>query len=87
MEKCIKLLLAIIIVNNRKEMKILKNFKRHYTRREMEKILKNNGWTIDRQKGSHRIYTNNQGSHITIGTCNYNAMVFQRLAKENNMIL
>ena len=65
----------------------MKKFKRHYTRREMEKILKNNGWTIDRQKGSHRIYINEQGAHISIGTCNYNAMVFQRLAKENNMIL
>lgn len=62
-------------------------FKRHYTRREIEKILKNNGWTIDRQKGSHRIYINEQGSHISIGTCKYNAMVFQRLAKENNMTI
>ena len=63
----------------------MKKYKRQYSRREIEKILKYNGWNLARQNGSHKIYIDDKGNHLTIGTCTYNAMVFQRLAKENNM--
>lgn len=63
----------------------MKKIKRQYSRREIEKILKYNGWHLARQNGSHKIYMNDEGHHVTIGSCSYNSMIFQRLIKENNM--
>lgn len=54
-----------------------------YGKRDIEKILKNNGWKFLRQNGSHKIYIKDgEPKHLTIGTCNYNKMVLQRLIKE-----
>lgn len=61
-------------------------FKR-YNKRDMEQILKDNGWELDHQSGSHKIYKNDKGEHISIGCCSYNSMIFRRLAKENNLVL
>lgn len=64
-----------------------KELKKHYTKREMEKILKKNGWEIVRYKGSHAIYHNDKGQHLSIGRCNYNAIIFQRLIKQYDMVI
>ena len=58
-----------------------------YTKRDFEKIMKNNGYILDRNrgKGSHIAYT--RGSRtITIGR-SYNKAVIQRLIKENNLAI
>lgn len=56
-----------------------------YNKRDIQRILKANGWTLHHIKGSHFIYKNRNGQHLTIGCCNYNKMVFQRLIKEYNL--
>ena len=56
-----------------------------YNKRDIQRILKNNGWTLHHQKGSHLIYKNKRGEHLTIACCKYNKMVFQRLIKEYNL--
>lgn len=61
----------------------MRKFKRSYNPREIERLLKKNGWFLTRQSGSHKIYTNNMGEHVTIKMCNVNPMIFRRLVKEN----
>jgi predicted RNA binding protein YcfA (HicA-like mRNA interferase family) len=56
-----------------------------YNKRDIQKILRNNGWTFHHYKGSHAIYRNATGRHLTIGTCNCNKMVMQRLIKEYSL--
>ena len=58
-----------------------------YNKRDIERILKNNGFTLHHQKGSHMVYKNTSGKHITIGCCKYNKMVMQRLIKENSLVV
>ena len=58
-----------------------------YNKRDIERILRNNGFVLHHQKGSHMIYKNADGRHITIGCCKYNKMVMQRLIKENNLVV
>lgn len=65
----------------------MKKLKKHYTKREMEKILRKNGWKLARCSGSHAIYKNDKGRHLAIGRCSYNSIIFQRLIKENNMTI
>ena len=57
-----------------------------YNKRDIQRILKNNGWILHHFKGSHAIYKNDEGKHITIGMCKCNKMVMQRLIKENNLV-
>ena len=56
-----------------------------YNKRDIERILKKNGYVLHHQKGSHLIYRNENGRHLTIGICKYNKMVFQRLIKEYDL--
>ena len=67
---------------------ILKNFKnkliRQYTRKEFITILKKNGFYYDRQKGSHSIYINDKGRHISVPH-NLEYVIARRLIKENNL--
>ena len=56
-----------------------------YNKKDIQRILKNNGWTFHHQTGSHLIYKNDKGEHITIGACKYNKMVMQRLIKQYNL--
>ena len=53
---------------------------------EFEKILKKNGFLYDRSKGSHSIFTNGDGSHISVPK-SMNAVIIERLIKENNLII
>ena len=56
-----------------------------YNPRQIRKILQKNGYMPVRQSGSHIIYTNEQGNHITMKCNKCNKMIFQRLIKENNL--
>lgn len=60
---------------------------RTYDRRELQQILKKNGWEFHHQKGSHKIYKNEKGEHLVISTCKCNKMITQRLIKQHNMVL
>ena len=58
---------------------------RQWTKKEFCRMLERNGYFYDRSgKGSHSLYTNNSGSHITIGKT-LNSCVARRLVKENNL--
>ena len=58
-----------------------------YNKRDIERILRKNGYALHHQNGSHMIYRNERGQHLTIGCCKYNKMVFQRLIKEYHLIV
>lgn len=58
-----------------------------YSQREVERILSNNGWFFQRRRGSHKIYTNKNGQHITIRYRNQNKMIMRRLIKEYDMVV
>lgn len=58
---------------------------RTYNKREVERILLNNGWTLQRQRGSHKTYEKG-GQHLTVGGVKYNKMVVRRLIKEYGLI-
>ena len=58
-----------------------------YNERDMKRILRKNGWALHRSNGSHLIYKNAKGEHLTIGICKCNKMVFQRLIKEYKLIV
>lgn len=52
--------------------------------REAEKVLRNNGFKLERIKGSHHYYVKDNKS-VTINL-KLNRMVWQRIKKENNLI-
>jgi predicted RNA binding protein YcfA (HicA-like mRNA interferase family) len=56
-----------------------------YSKRKIRKILKDNGWKFHHQTGSHCVYKNEKGEHLTVTVGNCNKMVFQRLIKEHNL--
>ena len=56
-----------------------------FSKRDVEKILKNNGWTLHHCKGSHKIYKNKNNQHLTVVPERCNRMVMQRLIKEYNL--
>lgn len=58
---------------------------REYTFRDMDRILKYNGYRPDRKKGDHHIYSDINGKTITINA-RVNRMVARRVIKENNLI-
>lgn len=58
-----------------------------YNKRDIQKILLKNGWILQRSKGSHNIYKNKNGKHITVRCTKCNKMIMQRLIKENNLIV
>lgn len=62
--------------------------KKQWTKREIDKLLKENGYAIKkgRGKGTHRIYINSFGDIISIPKSR-NRMIIKRLIKENNLVL
>lgn len=54
------------------------------TYKEMCKLLKRNGYTLDRQNGDHTIWVKDGCNHISI-SMHLNPMVARRLVKENNL--
>ena len=57
---------------------------KQYTQKEFIKIVERNGFQYNRCKGSHAIYTNNEGRHISIPK-NLECVIALRLIKENNL--
>ena len=57
---------------------------KQYTHRDFMKILKKNEFSLDRTKGSHSIYTNDKGNHISIPQT-LACVIARRLIKENNL--
>lgn len=57
---------------------------RQYTHKEFIKICIANGFFFNRQSGSHVIYTNNRGRHISI-PLRLESVIALRLIKENNL--
>ena len=57
---------------------------RQYTQREFIKIVEWNGFHYNRYKGSHAIYVNSRGRHISIPH-NLESVIAQRLIKEYNL--
>lgn len=57
---------------------------RQYTHREFVRLVRQNGFEYIRSKGSHDIYYNNKGRHISIPQTLVN-VIARRLIKENNL--
>ncbi len=56
-----------------------------FNTRELQHILKDNGWREHHQKGSHIIYRNEMGEHLVISVCKCNRMITERLIKQYNL--
>lgn len=57
---------------------------KQYTQREFIKICIANGFFYSRQRGSHVIYVNDRGKHISI-PYHLESVIALRLIKENNL--
>lgn len=57
---------------------------KQYTRKEFIRILEKNGFYYNRHNGSHSIYVNSNGKHISI-PYNLECVIALRLIKENNL--
>lgn len=57
---------------------------KQYTSREFMKIVEKNGFQYKRHSGSHAIYTDANGRHISIPK-NLECVIARRLIKENNL--
>ena len=57
---------------------------RQYTQKAFIKIVEKNGFHYDRYNGSHAIYVNDKGRHISI-PLNLECVIARRLIKENNL--
>lgn len=58
--------------------------KRDVDPRKFHKMLVNNGYQRTRQRGSHRMYKNDDGNVIPV-PLHINKMMAKRLIKENNL--
>lgn len=52
--------------------------------RKIDKVLKANGFVVDRYSGDHVIYKRDE-KHISIPRPSCNGLILQRLFKENNI--
>ena len=59
---------------------------KQYTSREFIKICVANGFRYSRTNGSHSIYVNDKGNHISIPKT-LNSVIANRLIKENKLKL
>lgn len=57
---------------------------RQYTQKEFIRIVEKNGFHYDRHNGSHAIYVNDGGRHISI-PLKLESVIARRLIKENNL--
>lgn len=58
-----------------------------YSDKDIKKILRKNGFVCERQTGSHQIYTNEVGIHITIRCTKCNKMIWQSMIKKYNLVV
>lgn len=59
----------------------------NFKEREIFIIMKNNGFTHHHTSGSHAIFKNNKGQHVSIGLCSGNGAIMHRLSKQYNLDL
>ena len=57
---------------------------KQWTNKEFTTVLHMNGFYFDRWNGSHSIYVNTEGNHISVPK-SMSAPVIRRLIKENNL--
>lgn len=57
---------------------------KQYTSKEFTKIVQKNGFKYNRCSGSHFIYTNEKGKHVSIPK-KLECVIARRLIKENNL--
>lgn len=57
---------------------------KQYTQKEFITLVEKNGFHYKRCKGSHFIYYNDEGKHISIPE-NIRCVIARRLIKENNL--
>lgn len=57
---------------------------KQYTSKEFTKIVQKNGFKYNRSNGSHFIYVNEKGRHISIPK-KLESVIARRLIKENNL--
>lgn len=55
-----------------------------WSKRDVQKILKKNGWKLNRCSGSHKIYVNAFNQHMSIPV-SYNNVIILRLFKQYNI--
>lgn len=60
---------------------------KEYSRKEFERILANNGYTVARQDGKHCIWKKDGMHNIAVPKHKLNFMICKRLIKENNLIM
>lgn len=60
---------------------------RKFSTRDFQKVLKKNGYKLDRTKGSHLIYKNDKGEHIAIYQCGRGLApsVTHKLIRDHNL--
>lgn len=58
---------------------------KQYTRREFVKLVRRNGFEYTRSHGSHDIYYNKEGRHISIPQTLVD-VIARRLVRENNLV-
>ncbi len=56
-----------------------------YSKREVQRIMKQNNFKLARTSGRHAIYKNEHNRHISVTTNGCNGVIMQRLIKENNL--
>lgn len=57
---------------------------RQWKKSDIDKLMKSNGFHLDRYNGSHKIFVDESGKHISIPR-SINPVIIQRLIKENNL--
>ena len=57
---------------------------RQWTHKEFCNMLESNDYHYDRNNGSHEIYINNNGHHISVPK-NVSCVIAKRIIKENNL--
>lgn len=65
-------------------VKMVKDNMKQYTQREFIRIVERNGFHYKHNRGSHALYYNDDGRHISIPK-NLKCVVARRLIKENNL--
>ena len=54
--------------------------------KQFERLLRDNGYSYNRQSGDHRIFTKAGCNHISYNFSKLNPIIVQRLIRENNLV-
>lgn len=56
-----------------------------WSKRDVQKILRENGWKFSRNSSSHKIYVNEHNQHMSIPE-SHNNVIILRLFKQYNIV-